>query len=587
MKKYIIYVIILAIGLLLGSLIFNNENKKDMHNHNAIATSKQLWTCSMHPQIMKSEPGDCPICGMDLIPAEVGADGLAADQFKLTKNAMALANIQTSIVGNGETGNNSIKLSGKISENEEANAIQVSYFSGRIERLNINFTGEKVRKGQLLATIYSPELFAAQQELLTASSLKESQPALYKAVRNKLKFWKLSENQINQIEASKKVKQNFPIYATISGTVSEKLVELGQSIKQGQPLFKIANLNTVWANFDAYENQINLFKEGQGISIISNAYPNKKIEAKISFIDPVLNTQTRTTTLRAVLKNEKDMFKPGMFVKGTVKNITTNKKQILNIPSSAILWTGKRSVVYLKPNPSEPIFEMREVKLGNSLGRNYEVLAGLDAGNEIVTNGTFTVDAAAQLQGKKSMMNKTGSKTMTGHEEHSGMKASNNKMEGHLKMKKRIKVSPKFQNQLKIVFNDYINLKDVLITDDLDNVINSAKKLLANLNLMNMKLLPRGNSEKWIKLKKEIISSTNSIIKTRDLNEQKKHFKHLSSQLIIMIQAFGINQKIYSQFCPMADDNSGAFWLSKKENVINPYFGGTMLTCGSVKEIIE
>ena len=175
MKKYIVYIVILAVGLLLGWLLFGGSSKKDTeHNHDAISETNQMWTCSMHPQIMQPESGDCPICGMDLIPAENNSEGLLADQFKLTENAMALANIQTSIVGNGKAEDNTIKLSGKIAENEEANAVQVSYFSGRIERLNVNFTGEKVSKGQLLATIYSPELYAAQQELITASSLQSS-----------------------------------------------------------------------------------------------------------------------------------------------------------------------------------------------------------------------------------------------------------------------------------------------------------------------------------------------------------------------------------------------------------------------------
>jgi len=142
----------------------------------------------MHPQIMQPEPGDCPICGMDLIPAESGADGLAMNEIKMSENAMALANIQTSVVGKGQIGSNSLKLSGKIKANEESNAVQVTYFGGRIEKLYVNSTGERVRAGQRLATIYSPDLVAAQQELLTASSLKESQAELYKAVRNKLKL---------------------------------------------------------------------------------------------------------------------------------------------------------------------------------------------------------------------------------------------------------------------------------------------------------------------------------------------------------------------------------------------------------------
>ena len=357
MKKYLVYIGILAVGLLLGWLLFGGSaNKKSEHNHDTVTETNQMWTCSMHPQIMQPEAGDCPICGMDLIPAASSAEGLLADQFKLTEKAMALANIQTSIVGNGKAEDNTIKLSGKIVENEGANAVQVSYFSGRIERLNVSFTGEEVRKGQLLATIYSPELYAAQQELITTASLKESQPALYKAVRNKLKLWKLSENQINQIEETGKVKENFPVYATVSGTVSEKLVEQGDYIKQGQPLLKIANLNTVWANFDVYENQIDLFKKGQEISIYTNAYANKEFKAKVDFIDPVLDTRTRTVKLRAVLNNKDEVFKPGMFVEGKIKGIASSNEQVLIIPSSAVLWTGERSVVYLKVNPQSTCF---------------------------------------------------------------------------------------------------------------------------------------------------------------------------------------------------------------------------------------
>jgi Cu(I)/Ag(I) efflux system membrane fusion protein len=375
----------------------------------------------MHPQIMQAEPGDCPICGMDLIPAEAGVDGLTADQFKLTPNAMGLANIQTTVVGNGTTENNTVKLSGKIVENEEANVVQVSYFSGRIERLNVSFTGEEIRKGQLLATIYSPELYAAQQELITAVTLKESQPALYEAVRNKLKLWKLTEIQINKIETSGKVLENFPVYATVSGTVTEKLVAQGDYIKQGQPLLKIANLTTVWANFDVYENQIDLFKRGQEVIARTNAYPNQEFIGTVDFIDPVLNTKTRTVKLRVVLNNKEAIFKPGMFVEGKIEDSSSEKKHSLNIPSTAVLWTGERSVVYLKSSPDEPVFEMREVKLGKTIGENYEVLNGLDMDDEIVTNGTFTIDAAAQLQGKKSMMNKESGKTLTSHEGHDGM----------------------------------------------------------------------------------------------------------------------------------------------------------------------
>ena len=589
-NKIIIYIGLLLVGLLMGWFLFGNaSNKEAVHNHDATVTTNQMWTCSMHPQIMQPEAGDCPICGMDLIPAESRSDGLLADQFKLTENAMALANIQTTVVGKGNVEGNTIKLSGKIAENEEANAVQVSYFAGRIERLNVSFTGEEVRKGQLLATIYSPELYAAQQELITAASLKESQPALYKAVRNKLKLWKLSENQINQIEETQKVKENFPVYATVSGTVTEKLVEQGDYIKQGQPLLKIANFKTVWGNFDVYENQIDRFKKGQEVLITTNAYPNKEFKGKVDFIDPVLNTKTRTVILRVVLNNKNDVFKPGMFVTANIEGSTAKNDEVSTIPASSVLWTGERSVVYLKTNPDQPIFEMREIKLGNQIGNEYEVVEGLFVGNEIVTNGTFTVDAAAQLQGKKSMMNKDGGKVMTGHEGHLGMdNNSPNKENEHTNMNERLKVSTKFQEQLEAVFNEYINLKDALVKEDSKSTSANATTLLNKLNKVDMKLLSDNKAHNhWMSLEGEIKSSATSISETSDIESQRDHFKHLSSHLINAVQLFGVNEKVYVEFCPMADNNNGAYWLSKEEKVINPYFGEAMLTCGEVKQVIE
>ena len=564
MKKYITYIAILIAGVFLGWLLFGgSSNGKAAHNHTTEEKGK-MWTCSMHPQIMQPEPGDCPICGMDLIPAEAGAEGLAANQFKLTKNAMALANVQTTVIGNAISTDNTITLSGKIAENEKSNAVQVSYFAGRIERLNVNFTGEKIRKGQLLATVYSPELVKAQQELLTAASVKENQPALYNAVRNKLKLWKLSENQINQIEKTGKVKENFPVYATVSGTVSEKLVEQGDYVSQGQALLKIANLNSVWANFDVYENQISNFKVGQDISITTNAYPNETFKAKVSFINPVLNQETRTVTMRAVLNNSKGKFKPAMFVTGKVEATEKQTKEQLSIPATAVLWTGKRSVVYVKPDASKPVFEMREVVLGGKAGDNYQVRKGLKSGEEIVTNGIFTIDASAQLQGKKSMMNHT--KEII--ESFSTPKA--------------------FKEQLQKAYDGYIGLKDALVKTDANAAKTSAENLQKELTLVDMKLLTNEEAHKqWMQLIPALKSSNIEIAKTTDVDTQRKYFKVLSEHFIVAVQSFGINEVAYKQYCPMADSDKGAYWLSKEKQVLNPYFGDMMLKCGEVKETIN
>ncbi|MBC6999383.1 efflux RND transporter periplasmic adaptor subunit [Cytophaga sp. FL35] len=569
MKKNIIYITIaVLVGLLGGWLIFggsSEESMTDNHDHSAEAEG-QMWTCSMHPQIMQPEPGDCPICGMDLIPAESGADGLAMNEIKMTKNAMALADIQTSIVGNASVDDeNMISLSGKIKMNEEENAVQASYFDGRIERLNVNFEGQEVRKGQLLATIYAPNLIAAQQELITAASLKESQPSLYKAVRNKLKLWKLSDTQINSIEESGTIKENFPIYATVSGTVSEKMAAEGDYVKQGQPIVKVSNLNSVWAEFDAYENQISEFKKGQKISVTTNAYPNKEFDATISFIDPVLNTQTRTVTVRANLKNSNGLLKPGMFVTGKVEGTTANTVSNLTIPASAVMWTGERSLVYIKTNPNKPVFEMREVTLGNRNGDMFTVTSGLENGDEIVTNGTFTVDAAAQLQGKKSMMNQST-------QEEKEMMAM------------EMSLSTSFQGQFVKALPSYLELKDALVAGDAEKV-----STFATTTSEEMKAIPQNDLDKMLKTHlSKSIEMLDAIASNSDLENQRSHFVILNENLVaIAMNLEGVDDTLYVQKCPMANNNKGAVWLSTKEEIRNPYYGDAMLTCGSVIDSVQ
>ena len=584
MRKYIIYILILLVGLVFGKFLFGNASDNNTEQNSKNTVVNQQWTCSMHPQIMQAEAGSCPICGMDLIPAETGTDGLSPEQFQLSKNAAALANIQTTIIGTGEININTFKLSGEIVENENNMAVQTAHFAGRIEKLYINAIGDKINRGQLLARIYSPELFAAQQELFIATELKESQPNLYKAVRGKLKLWKLSDKQINSIESSKKPISNFPIYANVSGIVTKKLVEEGNHVMEGAPLFKIANLNTVWANFDVYENQISQFKKGQEILITTNAYPAKEFKAKITFMDPILDTKTRTVKLRAVLNNAQRIFKPGMFVEGKIKNAKATKTQILHIPSSAVLWTGKRSVVYLKTNPNKSIFEMREITLRNQVGDAYEVIDGLKNGDEIVTNGAFTIDAAAQLQGKKSMMNKNGIKTTTGHEGHTDTQT--NSINTTITIDKTI-IDIQFKKQLGQFIASYILLKNAFVEDDATKAQKEAPQVKIALEKVDMNLLKGDAHNVWMKFLKPIKESLSKIQNTSDIKSQRTAFLILGKQLSEIIKIFGIqtknNQALYLEFCPMADNNNGGFWLSYDKEIENPFFGKSMLSCGEVK----
>ncbi|NER14809.1 efflux RND transporter periplasmic adaptor subunit [Leptobacterium flavescens] len=590
MKTYIKYSGILIAGLLLGWLLFGRGGSSEVASnasHEHTEDENGMWTCSMHPQIQQPEPGQCPICAMDLVPVSAEDSGsLEEAQFKLSERAVALANIQTTMVGDVQSTEGGITLSGKIMENEEGMVMQASHFGGRVEKLYINSTGEKIYPGKLLAEIYSPKLVTAQEELLTALEIRSEQPELYKAVRSKLKLWKLSEAQIHEIQNSGKVKYNIPVYADVSGIVTEKMIEEGEHVSEGGALYKVTNLNTVWAVFDAYESQIKMLRKGQKVKVKVNAFPDEEIDAVIDFVDPVLNTTTRTVPVRVVLRNSNDKLKPGMFVSGRiVVNLQEGSSQI-SIPKSAVLWTGKRSVVYVKSPAEGSVFEMREVELGNAMNDSYMVISGLENGEEVVTNGAFTVDAAAQLQGKKSMMNKDGGRTSTGHEHHQmNMEGEQMNMEGE---PMKMEVETAFQDQLRDVFLNYEKLKDHLVADKAEDAGKSAKAVLTSLEKVDMKLLKdQKMHQQWMAIEKEIRKTSTSIGNSKDIAEQRKAFKPLSEHMIYGVELFGINQKVYKQFCPMYDNNAGANWLSLEKEIRNPYFGDAMLTCGEVKKTIE
>lgn len=574
-NRNLLYVgIAVVVGLFLGYLIFgsSSETKPEPdHDHDAEMANGQMWTCSMHPQIMQPEPGSCPICGMDLIPADSAGEGLTQNQIKMTDNAIALAGVKTVVIGSGATDTDQVKLSGKVAVNQESDAVQSAYFDGRIEKLNINFEGEEVRKGQKLATIYSPQLVSAQQELLTASGLKSSQPQLYQAVRNKLKLWKLSDSQIDQIESSGQVVENFPVYANVSGVVSSIMVEEGDYVKTGMSLVKVANLNSVWAIFDAYESQLSLFKKGQSMEVTTNAYPNETFGAKISFVDPLLNNTTRTVEVRAELDNKKGLLKPGMFVQGEIAITNQGGMEMLTVPESAVLWTGKRSVVYVKPNPTESIFELREVELGNLMDGAYQVHSGLGSGEEVVAKGTFTVDAAAQLQGKKSMMNPKGEMSMTGHEGHG---ATGMKMD----------FSKAAQQTFNGLLDNYLQLKDALVASDEQKVRQLAEKGAEAAKVLVSKEMDAMGRSHVLKIGEQFDAMANGAT----IETQREAFVTLSENMILVgNQMKGMDKKLYVQHCPMADNNKGANWLSLEKEIRNPYYGDAMLTCGSVVSTIN
>jgi len=397
--KIVQFALVALVGIFLGWVLFHQPKPKDKPQQEA---KKEIWTCSMHPQIRMDKPGKCPICGMDLIPLVTdGGSVMDSTALYLSPEAVQLANISTSVVSHSAPVKE-LRLFGKVQADERLLESQTAHIPGRIEKLFISFTGETVHQGQLLALINSPDLISAQEELLETAKSSADQPEIFEAAKDKLRQWKLTDTQIDQIIRSGKVKNNFEVLAGSSGIVTSKRVNAGDYVSSGSVLFEIANLSHVWVLFDAYESDLPFLKVGNSISFSLQALPGSTFTAAIKFIDPVMDPTSRVAKVRVEVSNSNGKLKPEMFATGVVKANLNQYKSNLVIPSTAVLWTGKRSVVYVKQNDGS--FKMREIELGPMLGNSYVVLVGLKDGEEIVTEGSFSVDAASQLEGKASMM---------------------------------------------------------------------------------------------------------------------------------------------------------------------------------------
>lgn len=567
----------MLVGLGIGYLLFFQastgvEPMNNDHNHADLGSDETTWTCSMHPQIRQNEPGVCPICEMDLIPLEANTsnDPLI---LEMTPEAVKLAQIETTVIGSTGSAEKTLSLSGKIQADERLSASQVAHIPGRIEQLFVTFTGEQVRRGQKLAIIYSPELITAQRELLEAVKLQDVNADLLTAARKKLTYWKIAPEEIQAIEESGQIQETFTLLADASGIVTGRRVAVGDYLKQGEVLFDLVSLNRLWVLFDAYEEDLATIQLGDRIEFTTPAVPNKIFKTRISFIDPMIDSKTRVTSLRGEINNPGQILKPEMFVRGHTQSPIKTNQQLL-IPKSAVMWTGQRSVVYVKvPDSVIPSFKFREITLGNRMGDQVLVEAGLEAGEELVTYGNFSIDAAAQLNNQASMMNRDVLLKGADHSQH---------------LPDFTESSPlAFKQQLAEVTAAYLQLKDAFVATDSLLAQESAQQLIGTLDKVDMSLVKGEAHLYWMEQLAALQTHGKKIVEQHEVEKQRTQFDFLSQALIITIKVFGIpDNNYYIQYCPMAFDNTGANWISDEEAIQNPFFGDKMLKCGSVEETI-
>jgi Cu(I)/Ag(I) efflux system membrane fusion protein len=593
---------VLVTGVFLGWLLFHSsgsgessEPQLEQHEgHKHSSEDVTTWTCSMHPQIKQNEPGQCPICAMDLVPlstVQTTESDVDSREIVFTASAVQLANIETAVVSRG-IAQKSLFLQGKVHADERNMAELTARFGARIENLYVNFTGQHVQKGEKLATLYSPDLVTAQRELLEALSFKESRPNFYTAARAKLKLWDLTEDQINNIENRGEPELYFDILSPISGTVMMRFVSVGDYVREGSAMFRITDLSKVWVMLDAYESDLPWIKMGDRVELTVQSLPGKRFEGRVAYIDPFLDATTRVAKVRIELPNPGLALKPEMFARGILHSKLAADTEHLLVPKSSILWTGKRAVVYVRvPERELPTFLFREITLGPEAGDYYTVADGLREGELVAVNGVFKIDAAAQLEGKPSMMNPDGGQVSMGHD-HGGGDRSAEQMdtgqESYHDEELAGEVAPAFKEQLQSVYNAYIPMKNALVKSDAGAVKAEAEKIQSSLQAVDMELVEGDLHMKWMSLLEILNSEISAIVDAEDLSVQRIAFAVFNDAFYNTVKLFGLQKgTVYYQYCPMANGDQGAFWLSEIDEIRNPYFGDEMLSCGETRETIE
>ncbi|MEE2873808.1 MAG: efflux RND transporter periplasmic adaptor subunit [Candidatus Latescibacterota bacterium] len=637
---------LLLVGALLVGVAFGlwlgEEDEGDAHNGDALqvaAGQATDWTCSMHLQIHRSRPGQCPICAMDLIPVAQAYEGesLGPRQLRLSPAARHLAAIQTAPVERRfapvET-----RLVGKIAVDETRVSHITAWVPGRIDRLYVDYTGVRVEKGEHMAYLYSPELMAAQEELIQAlrawarmggsgsASIGQSAQSMAASAREKLRLLGLTAVQVERIERERVVSEHLTIYAPVGGVVVEKHLSQGAYVQIGTPIYTIADFSRLWLELEAYESDLPWIHYGQEVEFAIEAHAGKVFKGRISFIDPVLDERTRTVRVRVNVDNASAALKPGMLVRAVVRAQVAADGRVMDpelagkwispmhpemvrdvpgvcdicgmdlvraeelgyisldegdgqmpllVPAAALLLTGKRAVVYVAVAGKEGIFEGREVVLGPRAGAYYQVREGLREGDEVVVNGAFKIDSALQIHARPSMMNPQDGGSASGHEGH-GHRASMS--DAWKKPAEGVSISAV---GIDSVFMAYFSVQQALSKDFLDGARSGAREFVHQIGVVDTTVLVFGARRQWMQIAARMRVDAGAVHAAATAEQARRAFAGLSTVLIETARDFGVGgDSVHLLHCPMAFDNAGADWLQRTEDPENPYFGSQMYRCG-------
>lgn len=557
-------------AFLLGGVLLGGDAGQD----HAAEADETVWTCSMHPQIRKDQPGSCPICGMDLIPASDEETSATPDRVVLSDRARALARIRTTAVTRSPA-SAELHLLGRVEPDETTRRDVTTWIGGRIERLNVNVTGQPIRRGQVVASLYSPDVYAAHQDLLTAvqqvdrladspDAARSAARAALSAARQRLRLLGVPEAELDAMARADAPARTVRIRSPFSGTVIERAATQGAYVDVGATLYRVADLDTLWVQLDAYEGDLPRLKVGQPVSLTVEGLPGETFEGRIGFIDPAVDPRLRTARVRVEVPNPEGALRPGMFAEAVVRAATPDDAPApLVVPASAPLFTGKRSVVYVEVSDGDTVaYAPRTVRLGPRLGEVYPVVSGLTEGERVVTRGAFALDADLQIRGGPSMMSSPDDRDPTPPALDDAARAS-----------------------LAPIVDAYLDAQRALAEDDVDTAQTAAEALHAAVVEAH---LDAPFAEAWGTVSPTLATHARAVADAADIQAARIAFEPLSHGIEALLQQLGnpLDTPVRVAFCPMAMKGRGARWVQQGETIDNVYFGDRMRRCGEIRSTI-
>jgi Cu(I)/Ag(I) efflux system membrane fusion protein len=574
-------ILILTITALLSSC--SGNQKKATHDHEQVSGAKTKYTCSMHPQIVQDEPGTCPICGMDLVAIDRTACN--SNDVMLNDTQVLLANITTQPVTKTSVGQ-TIAINARLTANEERSEVIGSRAAGRVEKLHIKESGRNVRAGDPLYELYSETLLTLQREYLLAReqylSLGKTESryqSFLTAAEKKLLLYGLTKQQIEELGRSKTTQPGITFLAPTSGVITEVNATEGQYLPEGGNLYRIENIDKLWVEAELYANESNYVRIGDKVTIQVSGFESDPVDAKIVFLSPEFRANTQIILMRAELKNRKQQFRPGMQAQVLFSH---SSHEAIAVPPDAVIHEGKGSHVYIQVGRNT--FRPQMVKTGIENFQQVEIMEGLEEKDTVVITGAYLLYSEIVL--------KKGGDPIAGHN-HDAMRtmksASDNKKQPQpMESGDRFTVDPKFAAQLNQLLTPYLKLKDALVESDTKAASAQSQKFFSDLQKAKITDLKESANQEWLKTLGMLAQSLRDIQNTDDLAKQRAAFAVLSDALYSAIKIFNVKGlNAYYQYCPMAFNNKGAFWISASEEISNPYFGNAMLQCGETKEILK